>query len=902
MIDRRQTSSGMARFIPALSLLAVLCSTVWAAPVTQEIKMDYFGYRPSDTKIAIFTADPGATVQVRTTGDTVVYTVPTDGGSITSMGADGQPTGDDVWQVDFSGVSTPGSYRLYVPSWDEQSYDFCLAEDVYNEVGKVATKTFYYQRCGVPRPEPYADARWCDPYVCHGYLSATMPASGEPDYGALDLTGGWHDAGDYNKYVWGDLELAMVMLMMAYEYNPDAFPDGQLNIPESGNGVPDILDEVKFEIDWLLKMQMPGGEVLSRVWDDYAGAEDTCPPSNAVHPHYYYGPNVDSGGIFTGSLAMFARICQGLGDPYGNVAALKQAALNCWNGYLLGEGDSTMKCWAAGELWRLDQTITSAKSYVEGFYSDWATAFMEGYSAATHGAYAYIQTPGADPAIVSAMQTAIGITVDDYFNYRGPYRNSMRDPYYHWGSNKCRGSWGALLLQAADLGATGSHTAEECLELAQAYLHAFHGQNPMRMVYLTNMAAYSGEHSSFQFFHGWFGSITDPESVAWYRGLPTGATEPDFPYFKGVDNYGISDENYSDYGPVPGLVPGGPNKDYDGLAVPPKGSSYYELFYRDWIDNSPRGWYRTKVWEVNENSISYQAPYIALIAGVMTSQDATPGAPAGLTATASGPSTISLDWGDNAEPDVVSYDVYRGTTKIATDVPTSDYEDSGLPGSTQFCYQVVAVDAGANESAKSDEACATTWEADTTPPAAPTNLTATTLSSSKIALDWDDNSEPDLASYNVYRDGDQIVSGLTSSEYTDTGLSGATEYCYEVTAVDTSMNESAKSNLACATTLAAGTTMHVAYLDAYEAGKPPNKYLEVEVHIEDNLGNPVEGAHVYGTHRCCDADGVTGLDGVAIISCSGQCAKYGGEFCVTDVTHDDLTYNPDDNVITCDPT
>ena len=61
---------------------------------------------------------------------------------------------------------------------------------------------------------------------------------------------------------------------------------------------------------------------------------------------------------------------------------------------------------------------------------------------------------------------------------------------------------------------------------------------------------------------------------------------------------------------------GGPNKDYGGIAKPPGASTYYERFYRDWIDNSPNGWYRTKVWEVNENSISYQGPYVALIAAI----------------------------------------------------------------------------------------------------------------------------------------------------------------------------------------------------------------------------------------------------------------------------------------------
>ena len=130
------------------------------------------------------------------------------------------------------------------------------------------------------------------------------------------------------------------------------------------NGAPDILDEVKVEIDWLLKMQRPDGKVLSRVWDNYGGAPDTSPPSKAVHNHFYYSPSLESASIFTGSVAMFARICQSLGDPYGNAATLEQAALKTWNDYLLGQSEAAnawgggWKLWAAAELWRMDQTIT----------------------------------------------------------------------------------------------------------------------------------------------------------------------------------------------------------------------------------------------------------------------------------------------------------------------------------------------------------------------------------------------------------------------------------------------------------------------------------------------------------------------------------------------------------------
>src|SRR5947207_15962650 len=81
----------MKNIIASFGLPVAVASTVFAAPVTPNIKMDNFGYRPGDIKVAIFTADPGATVQIRNTSDAIVFTVPSNGGSITSMGADGQP-------------------------------------------------------------------------------------------------------------------------------------------------------------------------------------------------------------------------------------------------------------------------------------------------------------------------------------------------------------------------------------------------------------------------------------------------------------------------------------------------------------------------------------------------------------------------------------------------------------------------------------------------------------------------------------------------------------------------------------------------------------------------------------------------------------------------------------------
>lgn len=77
-------------------------------------------------------------------------------------------------------------------------------------------------------------------------------------------TRGWHDTGDYGKYV-ASAAQPVHDLLAAYEMYPQKFPDGFNNIPESGNGVPDVLDEVKWELDWLLTMQAPDGGVFFKV-------------------------------------------------------------------------------------------------------------------------------------------------------------------------------------------------------------------------------------------------------------------------------------------------------------------------------------------------------------------------------------------------------------------------------------------------------------------------------------------------------------------------------------------------------------------------------------------------------------------------------------------------------------
>src|SRR6185436_12574020 len=425
------------------------------------IKLDHVGYRPDDAKVAIFTADPGSTIQVRTDAGAVVFSVPGSGGSIRRREGDGCGA-REVWWVDFSPFRTGGRYHLFSAALGARSYEFVIAPDVYADVMRTALRTFFLQRCGQAKPRVYAGA-WADEGACHRADAATAPARGQRDRGRRDLAGGWHDAGDYNKYVWPAASTAILFLLRAWEEDPQAFPDGGLGIPESGNAVADVLDEVRWELDFFLRMQLPDGSVLSRVHaaGDASGA---APPSVDAAPRYYEDPTLESTAVFAGSRARGARVFAAAGQT-AYAAVLRRAALAAWS-WIEGQGDSDEKVWAAAEIFRLDSHVASARRYVDGYHAacshrstmvaagGWSEASLGASRYDTHAALTYAQSEGATAQVAAAMRDGIGREVDAIIAADDVYRTGMAPASYHWGSNAARAEAGVFLLQAARLGAT----------------------------------------------------------------------------------------------------------------------------------------------------------------------------------------------------------------------------------------------------------------------------------------------------------------------------------------------------------------------------------------------------------------------------------------------------------------
>lgn len=162
---------------------------------------------------------------------------------------DQRDSGEKVLRADFSEFTESGKYYVSVDGLDN-SVSFSIAENVYDDTLTAAQRYFYYQRQGIALEEQYAGEFARDDLGLDD--SAVTFASGKT--GTIESQRGWFDAGDSGKYV-NTGAGAVSHLLWAYEMYPQSFPDNSLNIPESGNGIPDLLDETRWELEWILTMQ-----------------------------------------------------------------------------------------------------------------------------------------------------------------------------------------------------------------------------------------------------------------------------------------------------------------------------------------------------------------------------------------------------------------------------------------------------------------------------------------------------------------------------------------------------------------------------------------------------------------------------------------------------------------------
>ena len=217
------------------------------------ILVDQLGYARNGSKIAVFWGEPlPETFTIVDAGNGAsVYT-----GQIEQKGYD-EKTGVFISYGDFTAFTTPGTYYITADVIG-QSYTFGISENPYDELYDVALKQYYYNRCGMTLSTELAGD------AAHNACHTREAQMKEEASVKLDVSGGWHVDETSTRSV--TIGCSTVnQLLLAYELYSEVFDD-EAGIPESGNGIPDVLDEVKYEIDWLLKMQdARSGAVYSAV-------------------------------------------------------------------------------------------------------------------------------------------------------------------------------------------------------------------------------------------------------------------------------------------------------------------------------------------------------------------------------------------------------------------------------------------------------------------------------------------------------------------------------------------------------------------------------------------------------------------------------------------------------------
>jgi hypothetical protein len=621
------------KFLVAGSIF--ICISAFAQ-ISNFIVVDQFGYTPNALKIAFIrdphtgfdaaqSFTPGATYSlINEQNNTAVLTAAP---SAWNGGTTDASSGDKVWWFDFTTITTEGRYHVKDNVNNAKSATFVIADTVYKSVLKAAMRMLYYQRAGIAKTATFAGS---------GYADAASHIGSLQDKNARlynnntvgtekEISGGWYDAGDYNQYTPWTANY-VVALLLAYQENPTVWTDNY-NIPESGNGIPDIIDEIKWGMDWLLKMSQANGSSLCVL-----GRDGASPPSSATGQSFY-GPATTNATLRSASaFALGARILPQVNASFTTYAStLQTKAIAAWDwaatntnvtfdnnsasngsvGLAAGNqetdamGRSTAKLGASLYLFELTNNSTY-KTFFDANYNSmpliaWSNYASQYFLEQQEILMYYTSLANATPSVVTAIKNASNTAFNktgDFFSTLNtdPYRTFIKD--YNWGSNQYKSNYGNIHWLFAHYDFSTANSANY-LSRSEEYLHYIHGANPLGFCYLTNMSAYGAEKSINEIYHTWFAN----GSAQWDRvGTSTHGPPPGF----------LSGGAYSSYNRDACCPSGCGSPQNNALCTaesttPPLGQpnqKAYKDFNTGWPINS---------WSVTEPSLGYQTAYIRLL-------------------------------------------------------------------------------------------------------------------------------------------------------------------------------------------------------------------------------------------------------------------------------------------------
>jgi endoglucanase len=421
--------------------------------VEHGVHLNSVGFLPDRIKLATFTGGSGAFQIVDRQGQ-VVYE------GMASAPVDSAETGEQGLRVAdftaFSGADPGEQYQLRAEDAGD-SPSFRIAPDVMTDVARILMLGLYGQRCGEAVSFDFRGTTFTHS-ACHTE-DALLDDHGEAGQ-RHPAPYGWHDAGDYGKYV-NNGALSLGNMLIAWQQYP-ALESFSFGLPDS-EGLPEYLAECRFQLDWLLGMQVEGGGVADRVTT--RAFDGMVSPEASTAPRFLAPVTSTATADFAAVVARAARVY----EPYDRElsATYREAALAAWSflsenaeisaseavrGRFTGgywSSDSDDRLWAAAEIWELTGDADALALFEERAATLKIDNLWDWPSLSNLGTFTYLlsQRDGRDPELVAKLTAALEAGVNSI------YMTAIAHPYgrgtgaaYYWGIN------GVLARMALNVG------------------------------------------------------------------------------------------------------------------------------------------------------------------------------------------------------------------------------------------------------------------------------------------------------------------------------------------------------------------------------------------------------------------------------------------------------------------
>ncbi len=454
-------------------------------PYEPQIVTNQVGYRPDSKKFAVIknadTVNTNEFSVINADTNEVVYH------GVVSEAINNNLANETNYKADFSEVKTPGRYYISYGGLDD-SYVFEISDKVYNNLLDDSIRMLYLQRCGTEvKDETFGHAS------CHDTIATIYHTDQK-----IDVSGGWHDAGDYGRYVVPAAK-AVADLLYAYKANPEMYSDN-IGIPESGNGTADVLDEARYELEWMLKMQNKntGGVYHKVTCDTFPGY---VMPEKETKPLIVMPETTTSTADFAASMALAYEVYKDVDANFANTCleaakkAYAWAKANPNELYLANPDDITTGAyedrnardeiyWASLQLYRAtgDNGYLSDVSSATGL--DWATV-------GDYGNIAIATMEGIDKEsdIYKNACNSIITQADKFVSVSESSAYGVSQTKFNWGSNMTVANSGIILGVAYQL--TGE---QKYLDNAQGQLDYLLGVNPIGECFVTGFGTVSPQN------------------------------------------------------------------------------------------------------------------------------------------------------------------------------------------------------------------------------------------------------------------------------------------------------------------------------------------------------------------------------------------------------------------------